>query len=360
LRILVLSPYQARSHRIWIDQLVAGFPDIDWRVLALPARHFAWRVRSNPLSWYLNDTLAREPVPDLLLATSMTDLATLKGLFQPRLGNVPAIVYFHENQFAYPLAPGAVESVEPAMVNLYSALAADRVVFNSKYNRDTFLAGALRFLARMPDALPVDRLRDIADTSEVIPVPVRDVFFDSRRPAQTPPRRLIWNHRWEYDKGPDRLLAAVAWLAGHDVDCTVELMGQRFRRAPPAFDELLRRFPARVRDRGCLAEPDYVECLAAGGFVLSTALHDFQGLAMMEAAAAGCVPVLPERLAYPEWFDETFRYASLDDPGEEGRALGRRIAELLEPGAAPQPPCLDRLRFRALAQRYRALFTSLV
>ncbi|HSH43592.1 MAG TPA: DUF3524 domain-containing protein [Arenicellales bacterium] len=360
MRILVLSPYQARSHRIWINQLEAGFPDIDWRVLALPARHFAWRMRSNPLSWYLHDSLAREPLPDLILATSMTDLATLKGLFQRRLGGVPSIVYFHENQFAYPLAPGAVESIEPAMVNLYSALAADRVVFNSSYNRDTFISGARRFLARMPDALPVDGLLALADRSEVIPVPVRDVFFEARRPHARPPRRLVWNHRWEYDKGPDRLLAAVAWLAEQNVDFSLELAGQRFRSAPAAFDELLRRFPGRVRDRGCLAEPDYAELLATGGFVLSTALHDFQGLAVMEAAAAGCVPLLPDRLAYPEWFDEEFLYPSLDDPLEEGRALGGRIAGLLQSGAAPQPPCLERFRFQALAGRYRALFRSLV
>ena len=42
--------------------------------------------------------------------------------------------------------------------------------------------------------------------------------------------------------------------------------------------------------------------------VLSTALHDFQGLAVLEACAAGCTPLLPDRLVYPEIFTDTFLY----------------------------------------------------
>lgn len=358
MRILVLSPYQARSHKIWLDQLVAGFPDIVWRVLALPARHFGWRIRSNPLSWYLDEALDGVGKPDLILATSMTDLATFKGLFHKRLGEAPSVVYFHENQFAYPVTPGATASVEPAMVNLYSALAADRVVFNSHYNRRTFMTGARRFLARMPDRLPADGLRRVEDKTHVIPVPVRDEFFRARRSAAADAGRLLWNHRWEYDKGPDRLLAAVAWLAEQAATFRLELTGERFRRAPEPFAGLTRRFGDRVRDRGYLSDSEYIAFLAGGGFVLSTALHDFQGLAIMEAAAAGCVPVVPDRLAYPEWFDAPYRYPSLDDPAAEGRALGRWIIDRW--GGGPPPPSLEALRFEALAGRYRALFSAMV
>lgn len=356
MRILVLSPYQAHSHRVWINQLTSGLPDIDWRVLTLPARHFSWRIRSNPLSWYLNEALADTAVPDLIVATSMTDLATFKGLFHHRIGGVPSIVYFHENQFAYPLTPGATASVEPAMVNLYSALAADRVVFNSEYNRRTLLAGARRFLSRMPERLPADVLQRVADVSQVLPVPVREVFFEQGGVARPGSRRLIWNHRWEHDKGPERLLAAVSSLVESGTPFRLELAGQRFRRAPGPFAELTRRFGAHVRDRGYLNETDYAAFVAGGGLVLSTALHDFQGLAIQEAAAAGCVPVVPDRLAYPEWFAEPYRYPSLDDAVEEGRTLARRLQELLAADGALRPPSLDALRIEALAGRYRALF----
>ena len=36
--------------------------------------------------------------------------------------------------------------------------------------------------------------------------------------------------------------------------------------------------------------------------IVSTAHHEFFGLAVVEAAAAGCLPLLPPRLAYPELF----------------------------------------------------------
>ncbi|MDZ7841611.1 MAG: DUF3524 domain-containing protein [Gammaproteobacteria bacterium] len=361
MRILVLSPYQAASHRLWIDQLVEGFHDIEWRILSLPARHFHWRIRSNPLSWYLGGQAAGAATPDLILATSMTDLATFKGLFHKRLGNIPAIVYFHENQFAYPVTPGVASAVEPAMVNLYSALAADRVVFNSEYNRRSFLDGAKRFLSRIRERLPLEKLQDIREKSEVIPVPVRDAFFACRPAVPPDPTRLVWNHRWEYDKGPDTLLAAVSWLAERGVSFRLELAGQRFRRAPDSLTGLVRRFGRRqVRDVGYLDEPDYVPFIARGGIVLSTALHEFQGLAVMEAAAAGCTPLVPDRLVYPEWFGERYRYASCTDPAEEGRALGRRIMEMLEAGGTPEPPSMGALRFEELARYYRALFNAVV
>jgi len=37
---------------------------------------------------------------------------------------------------------------------------------------------------------------------------------------------------------------------------------------------------------------------------VSTAAHEFFGIGMVEAAAAGALPVLPRRLAYPEVFTD--------------------------------------------------------
>lgn len=360
MRILVLSPYPAYSHRSWVEQLAHGFADMEWRVLTLPARHFTWRIRSNPLHWTLTQAVSRDWRPDLILATSMTDLATFQGLFRRELGHVPSIVYFHENQFAYPLTPGVTASIEPRMVNLYSALAADRVVFNSAYNRRTFLAGAEDFLARMPDRLPAGGLSRIADKSEVIPVPVGDTFFDRAvEPAAGGPVRLVWNHRWEYDKGPDRLLAAVARLTTEGVEFRLHLAGQRFKSIPGPMQALQTRFGARIVDHGFLDEAVYPDLLARGGLVLSTAIHDFQGLAILEAAAAGCVPVLPDRLVYPEWFDERYLYPSRDDPEEDGFELAGRIVELAG-SSRPPVPNVAAFRLEALAGKYRALLNSMV
>ena len=50
-------------------------------------------------------------------------------------------------------------------------------------------------------------------------------------------------------------------------------------------------------------EPDrrrYLRRLAACDWVLSTAVHEFFGVAVVEALLAGCLPWLPDRLSYPE------------------------------------------------------------
>ena len=79
--VWLLSAYKADSHGAWADWLVSTFPEIRWFRLELPGRFFQWRIRGNPLSWL--DSLPAE-IPDLILATSMVDVATIRGL-HPRL-----------------------------------------------------------------------------------------------------------------------------------------------------------------------------------------------------------------------------------------------------------------------------------
>ena len=153
MRILLLSAYDAQSHSYWWQGLKAAMPEHDWTVLTLPARHFAWRIRGNSLSWGLGEQELLNQPYDLLIATSMTDLSSLRGLV-PHLTTIPTLLYFHENQFAYPLGNQARQQVEPHIVSLYAALAADHLCFNSAYNRDTFLSGAAGLLDKLPDHVP--------------------------------------------------------------------------------------------------------------------------------------------------------------------------------------------------------------
>jgi hypothetical protein len=166
--IWLLSAYHTASHAAWIDWLTAHVVDIAWRPLVLPGRHFRWRIRGNPLSWL--DCLPAG-LPNLILATSMVDLATLKGL-HPRLAQVPAYYYFHENQFAYPVSDTQANSVDPLVVQLYGALSAQRLLFNSAFNRDSFLDGVEGFLRKMPDAVPQGVRARLAARTLVIPVPI--------------------------------------------------------------------------------------------------------------------------------------------------------------------------------------------
>jgi len=357
LRVLLLSAYDAASHKRWREQLVAMFPDYQWRVLALPPRFFRWRIRGNPLSW-LNEPALREHW-DLVVATSMVDLAPLRS-FHPHLARTPCVLYMHENQFAFPVSRKQKSSAEPQMVNLYSAISADQVVFNSGWNRDSFLDGTRAFLDQMPDGVPDGLIDGLREKARVIPVPIEDRLFVSR---ETPRNRecphLLWNHRWEYDKGPDRLLKLLRALDQRAVPFRLSVVGERFRNHPKAFDQIHQQFGERIEQWGFLdSRDDYDRLLRQADIVLSTAMHDFQGLSMLEAMASGCVPFAPDRLAYREYVPENCRYASYeDDPDREAAAAADRLAELMQQLPAACPP--DDWRASRLAGHYRELFTAM-
>jgi glycosyltransferase involved in cell wall biosynthesis len=323
-RILLLSAYRADSHAYWVDWLARSLSGFDWQLRELPGRHFAWRIRSNPLSWL--DQLPRA-APDLILATSMVDLATLKGL-HPMLADVPAVLYFHENQFAYPTRKQQLDSVEPAMVQIYAGLAADRLLFNSAFNRDSYLTGAERLLAKMPDGVPAGIAERLERKAAVLPVGI-----DPIAPAADRDRRLIvWNHRWEYDKQPELFADAVLRLADAGVDFRLALLGKRPRQGHPALDSLRQRLPAHIVADGYLPRDQYRSIVSRAGLVVSTAAHEFQGLSMLEAASAGAIPVVPDALCYPEQYPRAFRYT----PGD-CRSLISLLSERLSDSSIRPP-----------------------
>ena len=330
-RIWLLSAYRADSHAIWADRLTEMTPEFDWRRFELPGRHFAWRIRGNPLSWL--DALDG-PRPDAIVATSMVDLTTIRGL-NPRLVKVPALLYFHENQFAWPRSDRQTTSVEAQMVQLYAALCADRVLFNSRFNRSTFLDGVEALMARMPDRVPAGLRDRLERKSDVLPVPVPAPAAKTRTRRNA--RLIVWNHRWEYDKDPDTFAEAMIRLASAGVEFRLALLGPRGGRPIAALDRLRAELPDRIEIDDCPPRSEYETVLERAGIVVSTARHEFQGLAVMEAVRAGCVPLVPDALCYPEWFPPAFRY-----PAASVAQLVARLTEWLN-GTAPPPPELTPL-----------------
>ncbi len=318
-RILLLSPYDILSHRYWYEGMIEALPEYQWTVLNLPPRYFAWRMRSNSLSWAFQERESLEADYDLIIACSMTDLSALRG-FIPNLASTPTLVYCHENQFYYPSQHQQQGQVEQQMLQLYTLLCADHIAFNSHFNRQSCLAGIEQLLKKFPDFVPKGLPELLSRKSSVLPVPLKEEM--NVNPIEKPKEfSLTWNHRWEYDKGCTQLLALVEKIVESKLDIRINILGQSFRNIPKEMESTINL----LKDNGLNGHigyiehrRDYLKILNQSHLVLSTSLHEFQGLSIMEAVRLGCVPVLPNRLVYPELFDEDFLYEShLNSPLDE-------------------------------------------
>ncbi len=343
MKALMLSAYDAESHVYWRNSLYRAFSRYEWTTLTLPPRYFNWRIRGNGLTWFQNPALKERY--DICIATSMVDLATLKGL-NPDLASLPTLLYFHENQFAYPVSRQSDKSqrIEAQMVQIYSALCCDVAAFNSEHNRTTFLSGVSVLLKKLPDGVPKGVVDLIREKSVVLPVGI-EVDIPNEKIVSTGPfweqsgdigPHFVWNHRWEYDKGPDRLHAFLKALP-ESLNATFHTVGQSFRRIPEEFQDIR----VLLESRGWLGAWGYVESkteyhqlLERADFVLSTSNHDFQGLSVMEAVNRGCIPVLPRRLAYPEIFSDEYLYIGADCIEEEAKSMAAHVMNIL---ALPEP-----------------------
>lgn len=339
-RILLLSGYDATSHRYWRNILVKGIDAFDWTEVALADRYFSWRVRGNSLSFAFQHREVLSQDYDCLIATSMVDLASLRG-FMPQLAKMPNLLYFHENQFDYPVkeAPelkNIVQKIVSAqLTSIYSLLCADKVLFNSKYNQQTFFSGAQKLLKKLPDGIPKQLLKGMQENSLVLPVPVskklvleRQKHIPTDKMGGRGPLQIVWNHRWEYDKQPEIFFDAMYLLKKRGIQFKLHVLGQSFRKKPACFEQAQKFLKDEIHTWGYQPKGDYYRILSESDIVVSTALHDFQGLSMLEAILSGCFPVAPNRVAYPEYMNDNNLY-QVDGDLDEAESLCAKLMALL-------------------------------
>ena len=336
--VLLLSAYDAASHRYWRTWLEEAITGFEWVSLPLPGRHFYWRARSNALT-YLGehqDVFSRRF--DLIVATSMVDLATLRGLL-PNLAKCPSVVYFHENQFAYPVSadnPHKSNIINAQLTSVFTALCADKLLFNSTYNRQTFFQGAADLFNKMPDGIKPELMHGCRDRAAVLPVPIASSGKEIAG-KQSHVVEIVWNHRWEYDKQPEVFFKCMFKLADEGLAFRLHVLGQSFRQVPRCFDDAKIRLAGQIETWGYQPRSAYDRILSEADIVVSTALHDFQGLSMLEAIHHICVPVAPDRVAYPEYVPSDLLY----DPINEVESLTTLLRKLITT-ALPAAPDVSR------------------
>lgn len=335
LNILLLEPFYGGSHKQWADGLARHSRHII-HISSLPDRHWKWRMHGSALTFAERH---KEDIHqyDLVLVTDLCDVAALRGLLKIE---VPVILYFHENQLAYPWSP-TDEDVQLKRdrhymwINFTSAMAADHCWFNSAYNMDSFISGIDRFLKVFPDHRKFDQ-RAIISKAKVVPLGLDLQPFirekTGRKPYDKP--HILWNHRWEYDKNPETFFKVLKELKNEGGRFKLSVVGTHTQKFPPIFNHIKDWFRDELLHFGKVeTEAEYVEVLQSADILPVTSNQDFFGISVIEAIASGCIPILPNRLAYPEHFPgqlhEVLYY-------EDINTLKKKLNQFLE-----DPPQLD-------------------
>ncbi len=304
MRIFLVSPYHTGSHKAWAEGYAAHSRH-EVHLITMAGRFWKWRMQGGALE--LADriaALAREVgPPDAILATDMVNLPALIALARPWLDRVPIHLYMHENQLTYPPPPGEKRDLTYAMINVLSMAAADRIHFNSAYHRDECFDELPRLLKHFPDYNHLEVIPRLRDKSDVLPVGLDLTFFDAYRPPArfAGPLRILWNQRWEYDKNPGEFFRALYALADERLPFQLIVAGENFRQQPGEFAEARQRLADHIIHFGFAASREaYARLLWRADLVLSTAIHEFFGVSVLEAIHCGAYPLLPNRLSYPE------------------------------------------------------------
>ncbi len=322
-KFLFLEPFFGGSHRDFAKGLVAHSRHTI-SLLTLPARFWKWRMRGAALYFFKKiDDLSRY---DGIITSGLMSLSDFKMLAGPACP--PALVYFHENQITYPLAPGEAFDVQFGFTDITTGLAADKILFNSRFHLKVFFDALPGFLRMMPERRPnwiIDSLREKSAfcfpgcrfSGEAAPV----------APRNTHPPLIIWNHRWEFDKNPSAFFDALAAVRRKGIDFRLALLGENFQVLPKPFLSAKTRFKKQLVHYGYVdSRKSYNDWLCRGDVVVSTANQENFGISVVEAVRHGCLPLLPNRLAYPEvlpqLFHDRFLYRNQED-------LEQKLATLL-------------------------------
>ncbi|NXN92134.1 GTDC1 protein, partial [Rhinopomastus cyanomelas] len=408
--VLLIEAFYGGSHKQLMDLLQEELQD-DCVLCTLPAKKWHWKART--AAPYFMQAVPPSTNYRILFASSVLNLAELVAL-RPDLGKLKKVLYFHENQLAYPVQKHQERDFQYGYNQILSCLVADVVVFNSAFNMESFLTSIGKFMKLIPDHRPKDLEKIIRPKCQVLYFPVRfpdvsrfmpehklarlekvidvkrngDAYqlksppdqqksgalmktssthgesglceaqpgldttqheelsspltapsrlgeseaLESTNPCQNEdkqhltfnlsntlsgrdcqqrPLHIAWPHRWEHDKDPETFFKVLLKLKENDLPFHVSVLGEAFTEVPDIFAEAKQALGSSVLHWGYLpSKDDYFQALCMADVVVSTAKHEFFGVAMVEAVHCGCYPLCPKALVYPEIFPAEYLYST--------------------------------------------------
>ena len=376
MHLWLVSPYHTGSHQAWAEGYIRHTRHTV-TLLTMAGRFWKWRMQGGAIELAAQAARLLETgnMPDAILATDMLNLPAWLGLLRGKLpAHVPVALYMHENQLTYPWRPGEGRDLTYAMINWLSQLAAAAVIFNSHYHHDAWFDELPNLLKHYPDYNHVRLVDAVQAHSYVLPVGIEAQTIASianqyrAAPTRQSPNLLIpsaplilWNQRWEHDKRPDRFFALLQRLRAAAVHFRLAVAGENFRQMPAEFDAARAQLADVIEHWGYIeSREEYLALLAHTDLVISTADHEFFGISVLEAMAAGAFPLLPTRLSYPELIPAAQHACCLytDEEDLVGKAQHRLQYPLLTPPEL-QAAVLTRFDWSMVAAAYDDFLTGL-
>ena len=112
------------------------------------------------------------------------------------------------------------------------------------------------------------------------------------------PLHIVWNHRWEHDKDPDTFFSVLFELDDHHIPFHLSVLGESYEETPPIFTTAKERLASHIINFGYVESKEaYYSILEKTDVCVSTAIHEFFGVSVIEAEAFGNYCLCPNRLS---------------------------------------------------------------
>ena len=298
-----LEPYYSGSHKYFADGLKKCFPE-QIQLFTLQGRHWKWRMHGSAVTFA--EMIEKSGTEfDTIIVSSLSDTALLKSLVLPEMPETRFVTYFHENQLAYPWSENDKEpsktDMHYAFINFTSALVSDLALFNSEFNKESFFSALEGFLRSFPDNRLSGRIDAVYKKSKVLYPGINTIPKSNSVEGNI--LKILWNHRWEYDKDPIAFFGTMFRLKEEGIPFKLVVLGEEKSTSPEIFKIAREKLKDEIISFGYAENYDEYKSLVSCCDILPvTSKHEFFGISVLEAASSGVIPILPDRLSYPEIF----------------------------------------------------------
>lgn len=315
MRLLIINPFHTGSHAHWcngIEQYLPQVSNTQVHVWTLPGRHWKWRMHGSA-GYFASLASEQQIQPDVILTTDMMDVAAFRGLLPAHWRRIPMVQYFHENQLTFPWSDDDPQKLRGqdrsyGFMNIQSSLAADEIWFNSSFHQSVFIEAVSKFLSKLPGETEAFRSENILMKSHITSLGIEPALPPQVRMPATPPT-ILWNHRWEYDKGPDAFFNHLNCLHEEGIRFNLILCGEQFSAIPDVFNKILFKYEDRIQHVGYADSKEaYLSLLDGSDFIIHEPIQEYFGISVAEAMSRGVVPLLKRGQAYENWVPSPFLF----------------------------------------------------